>query len=251
MFILLAAWLYFTGFFIISFMKKDISFIDVGWGPAFSWLVLAGILHGPYEPGQLQVLVASLVFAWSLRLAWYLHGRNKAKGEDPRYKELAKDWKGNYWVNAYFRVFMVQMILCLLVALPIFLVISAPPASLTVTAVIGGVMAILGLGIESIADLQMAKFQKTTPRTSKFCRLGLWQYSRHPNYFGELVFWFGVAVASLSVSYGFLGLIGPLTLTVLLLKVSGVPMIEEKYRSHPEWDKYESETRVLLPLPKY
>ncbi len=134
--ILLAAWLYFSGIFITSFVKKDISFIDVGWGPAFSWLVMAGILFGPHEIGQIQALVGALVFCWSLRLAWYLHGRNKAKGEDPRYTELAKNWKGNYWINAYFRVFMVQMVLCLLVAIPIFLVISAPAASLTVTAVI-------------------------------------------------------------------------------------------------------------------
>ena len=249
--ILVCAWIYFTVFFILARIKRDISFIDIGWGPAFSWLILTGAAISDAVKGEVQALVSILVVLWSLRLAWYLHGRNKLKGEDPRYTELAKDWKGNYWVNAYFRVFMVQMILCLIIAAPILLAIYSSPATLSVSTVVGAVIAIFGLVIETVADKQMGKFQKMKPRPAKFCRLGLWKYSRHPNYFGEIIFWFGVAFCVLSLPYGYLAMIGPVSLTFLLLKVSGVPMIENKYRTHHEWAKYEAETRLLIPLPKY
>lgn len=252
MFIIIAsaAWFYFTVNFVMAFFKRDISFIDVSWGPAFTWLSFILLVTLWPNIGQLQFFVAALVGIWSLRLAIYLHGRNKLKGEDPRYTELAKNWKGHYWLNAYFRVFMIQMLLFLLVAFPIIVVMYASPQSLTLVSILAGIIALSGLGIEAMADFQMSQFQKMKPRPSKFCRQGLWKYSRHPNYFGEIVFWFGVALAVCPVEYGYIGFLGPVFLTFLLLKVSGVPMLENKYKDHPEWPAYESQTRVLLPLPK-
>ncbi|PIP91710.1 MAG: hypothetical protein COW01_16445 [Bdellovibrionales bacterium CG12_big_fil_rev_8_21_14_0_65_38_15] len=247
---LVLIWLFFTGFFVVAYFKKDISFIDVGWGPAFSWLFFSFALTSFNQLGWLQYLVAALVFAWSLRLAIYLHGRNKKKGVDPRYQELSKDWKGHYWINAYFRVYMVQMLLCLIVAAPIIVVMLSSESAIDLISIIGGIIAISGLVTESVADSQMATFQKMTPKPGKFCRIGLWKYSRHPNYFGEIVFWFGVAIVALSAQHGYLGLIGPVFLTFLLLKVSGVPMLENKYKNHPEWPAYESQTRVLVPFPR-
>ena len=145
---------------------------------------------------------------------------------------------------------MIQMILCLVVAAPITVVMRSKLSSIDLFAIIGAFIAILGLIIESFADHQMAQFQKIQPRPSKFCRMGLWKHSRHPNYFGEILFWAGIGVLALGAQHGYLGLIGPVFLTFLLLKVSGVPMLENKYKNHPEWPKYESETRVLLPLPR-
>ncbi len=243
-------WIFFSGFFLMAYFKKDISFIDVGWGPAFAWLYLSLVANYFDHLGFVHYMVGIIVFAWSSRLAIYLHGRNKKKGEDPRYIELAKDWKGNYWVNAYLRVFMVQMLLCLLVAAPIIVIMISPVTEINVFAILGAFVAFAGLSIETLADSQMAEFQQISPRPSKFCRIGLWKYSRHPNYFGEIVFWCGVGIIGLSANYGYLGLIGPTFLTFLLLKVSGVPMLENKYKDHPEWPAYESETRVLLPLPR-
>ncbi len=244
-------WLFFTAFFLMAYLKKDISFIDVGWGPAFSWLYLSLALNYHDHLGALHYLVGALVFAWSARLAIYLHGRNSKKGEDPRYVELAKDWKGNYWINAYFRVFMVQMLLCLLVAAPIIVTMISPVKNIDLIAIVGALIATTGLVIEGLADAQMARFQQIKPRPGKFCRLGLWKHSRHPNYFGEIVFWMGIGLIAIAAKHGYWGLIGPSFLTFLLLKVSGVPMLENKYKDHPEWPAYESETRVLLPLPKF
>lgn len=247
---LVLIWLFFSGFFLVGYFKKDISYIDIGWGPAFSWLFISFAVTSLEELGPLQYLVGALVFIWSLRLAIYLHGRNKHKGEDPRYTELTKGWKGHYWTNAYFRVYMVQMLLCLVVAAPILVVMMAKKAPIDLIVIFGALVALIGLATESLADYQMAVFQKISPRPSKFCRIGLWKYSRHPNYFGEIVYWSGIGIVSLSVEYGYLGLIGPVFLTFLLLKVSGVPMLENKYKNHPEWPAYESQTRVLLPIPR-
>lgn len=250
MFSLVLIWFFFTAFFIMAYLKRDISFIDIGWGPAFSWLCLSFVLTNPHQLGSLHYLIGGLVLLWSLRLAIYLHGRNKKKGVDPRYVELAKDWKGSYWVNAYFRVFMIQMLLCLIVAAPIIVVMLSSKTSLEPLSIIGAIVALIGLMTESFADQQMAVFQQLKPRPSKFCRIGLWKYSRHPNYFGEIVFWFGLGIIALEAPHGYYGLIGPIFLTFLLLKVSGVPMLENKYKNHPEWPAYESQTRVLLPLPR-
>jgi len=245
-----SVWLYFTFFFIMARLKRDISFIDVGWGPGFAWLFASCAIYKWPDLGLLQWLVGALVFAWSIRLAWYLHGRNRSKGEDPRYKELSKNWKGPYWVNAYFRVFMIQGLLLAIVAAPIITVILAPAASLTDISIFGAIVALIGLTIEAAADWQMAHFQTLRPRPAKFCRIGLWKYSRHPNYFGEMLFWFGVAITVVHVPNYYYAFIGPVVLTFLLLKVSGIPMLENKYKNHPDWPKYESQTRMLLPLPK-
>lgn len=248
--ILFSIWLYFTFFFLAAHLKRDISFIDVGWGPGFAWLFLTCAVFKWPELGQLQWIVGALVCAWSIRLAWYLHGRNRAKGEDPRYKELSKHWRGPYWLNAYFRVFMIQAVLLGVVAAPIIIVMLAPATAITHLSIVGTLIALIGLTLEAAADWQMAYFQSLKPRPSKFCRLGLWKYSRHPNYFGEMLFWFGVAIAVISVPNYYYAFIGPITLTFLLLKVSGIPMLEAKYKDHPEWPKYKSQTRLLLPVPK-
>lgn len=248
--IIFSVWLYFTLFFLAACFKRDISFIDVGWGPGFAWLFLTCAIAKWPNLGMLQWLVGALVFAWSIRLAWYLHGRNRKKGEDPRYKELAKKWRGPYWLNAYLRVFMIQGLLLAVVAAPIIIVMIAPAASLTTISIIGVIIALTGLTIEAAADWQMAQFQEMRPRPAKFCRLGLWKHSRHPNYFGEMVFWFGVAITVVNVPNYYYAFIGPVVLTFLLLKVSGIPMLEDKYKDHPEWPTYESQTRMLLPLPK-
>lgn len=239
-------WLFFTLFYVIAYLKNDISFIDIGWGPGFLWLFLCCAFIYRDNLSVPQILVGALVFVWSARLALYLYGRNRQKGEDQRYIELAKNWRGPYWLNAYFRVYMVQTILLLIVGLPIIISFHTLKFSIGPIQLIGALIALIGLGIETIADWQMAVFQKIKPRPSKFCRIGLWQHSRHPNYFGEIVFWFGLA---LSVQNP-LAFIGPIFLTILLLKVSGVPMLEEKYKSHPQWPMYYQETRVLLPFPK-
>ena len=242
-YIALGIWAFFTLFYAIAYFKNDLSFIDIGWGIGFCVLILLVYGTGAVEFTMDKWLQALLVFIWCLRLSLYLYLRNKDKGEDRRYQELARQWRGNKWVNAYFRVYMIQALLLMIVGVPLILEIKYE-SSLTLY---GGVLlAFFGLMIESFADWQLSQFIKQPQKPSKFCRIGLWKNSRHPNYFGEILFWFGIA----TICANPLAFVGPIFLTFLLLKVSGVPMIEDRYSNHPEWQKYYSETRLLIPIPK-
>src|SRR5690606_6642685 len=142
-------WAFFTLLFVIAYLKRDISFIDIGWGPGFSILFLLIIVIQDYAISSLQLSQGIIVALWSLRLFTYLYMRNKSKGEDRLYQELAKNWKGSRWVNAYFRVYTVQAILLLIVGTPLLVAPGLNPS--TYYLVLGAVVSLIGLVIESLA----------------------------------------------------------------------------------------------------
>lgn len=196
-------------------------------------------------------LVTILVFVWAFRLAIYLGVRKKS--EDYRYKNWRESWEAdgdcNYYMKSFFIVFMLQSIFSLIVNLSaLFVNIFSQDNDIEWTDFTGAALWLIGLLIESIADAQLARhLSSPEPGSGKFIKTGLWRYSRHPNYFGEALIWWGIFIIACGLEYGWITVISPLTITLLLRFVSGVPFPEEKYKDNAEWQQYCRETNVFVP----
>ena len=194
---------------------------------------------------------------WAVRLAWHIGKRHTE--EDYRYKDIRKSLSKRgqlaYYIQAYFGIFMLQAVLSLAVNYTVLRVtamssVAANPFKWT--DFVG--LSAFGLGFlcESIGDAQLTKhIANPDPNKGKFCQNGLWRYTRHPNYFGEALLWWGFYFMATSVPDGFKTFFSPLLMTILLRYVSGVPLLEEKARKHPEWASYEAKTPCFIPwFPK-
>lgn len=234
-----ALWLYMTGWFIVSRVLRRNDVADIAWGLGFILIVwLAGLLAGFSSKA---VLVNSLITVWGWRLARHIYLRNRVKKEDFRYKKFQR--------QSYLRVYMVQGILLFIIALPAVYV-NLSGARLFWVDFIGAGIWLFGFIFEAVADKQLAKFIGQPQNKGKLMTAGLWQYSRHPNYFGEVVQWWGIYLIALFVTGGWVTIIGPLTITSLILFVSGVPLLEKKYAGRPDWEDYKRRTSPFLPLPR-
>jgi steroid 5-alpha reductase family enzyme len=146
---------------------------------------------------------------------------------------------------------MLQGAVIFLVALPIQLVINTPGEPLGHLDRIGLLIWLFGFGFEAIGDWQLLQFKKDPENKGKIIQHGLWRYSRHPNYFGEAVLWWGIFLIALKAQYGILAIISPILIDFLLLKVSGIPMLEAKYEGNPDFESYKARTNAFFPwFPK-
>ena len=136
-----------------------------------------------------------------------------------------------------------------MVALPILIINKSVDAGVNLLDFIGVLVWIFGFFFESVGDAQLAKFIKDPVNKGKLMQQGLWRYTRHPNYFGEVTQWWGIWLIALSVSHGLLGIIGPITITILILFVSGIPLLEKKYTSRADFEEYKQTTSIFIPLP--
>lgn len=242
--------LYMNLVFILAVYKKNNSIVDIGWGIGFIIIALFNFFYaGSYT--ATQVLVTLLIVLWGIRLSHYIYCRNKHKPEDFRYANWRKQW-GKLWViRSYFQVFMTQGFFMLIVAAPVFVFHFDPGFRLTTLQVVGTVLWLIGFLFQSIGDLQMSRFKSDPDNKGKIITSGLWKYTRHPNYFGEATMWWGIFVIVVNIPYGWWAIISPLTITFLLLFVSGVPLLEKKYKDNPEFQEYARRTSIFLPwFPK-
>lgn len=202
--------------FLLSIVLKDNSIADVFWGMGFLQVALhAFILSGSRTASQ--VLFTILIALWAVRLASYILSKKWIKkGEDPRYASWREQWQ-HFYLRSFFQVYLLQAVLVLIIAIPILLINTTPPPAGLVT-VSGIVIALCGLAYETIGDLQLHSFIKIKKKGQIMTR-GLWKYSRHPNYFGESVFWLGASIVAAQVSL--LAFISWLLITSLLRYVSG------------------------------
>jgi len=254
-------------FFIAKYLRR-IDFVDAAWGWAFIVIALTSYILRPLDTDLLvwgpPALVTTLVVIWGMRLSWHILKRIMAtKHEDPRYVELRSRWKGDEDINTFFRIYMVQAVLAFVISLPVIYInmfglsiwqisweaLSPIGKFMWLTPHIGAGVWVIGFVTETIADRQLRKFQENPKHKGKLMQTGLWKYSRHPNYFGELLQWWGIFLMALSVPYGWVTIVGPLTLTYLLLFVSGIPLNERRFNSRPGWSEYKQRTSVLVPLP--
>lgn len=223
-----------------SISKNNLGLIDIAWG--LSFIALHAVAYFSLDnPSIKSRLILITIVLWGLRLSSYLFLRNHNKPEDKRYQKLKENWKGSIKLNAYFRVFWVQNLLMLIISIPSYLAITQNNSE-NIFSIIGLTIWAIGLFWESWADYTLAKFKKNN---SGLCKKGPWQYSRHPNYFGEILVWWGIFTISLPVAWW--TVIGPILITFLVTKVSGVPMLEEKYKDNPDYLEYIKTTNAIIP----
>lgn len=237
---------FFTLCFIICIQQKNYGLVDIAWGIGMS--VVAGYLL-VFFPSTLQIqLSLMLIIIWGLRLGIYLGKRNWGKPEDYRYVQMRQRWgKQAPLLKAFVNVFVLQgVLLYLMMVASLNAVAHFQPTNVMVM-VIGIVIALLGLGFEIIGDYQLAKFKANPNNKGKLMKQGLWAITRHPNYFGEVVFWWGVYVTSFQGLHSLLGIISPLLITVLINYVSGIPLLERKYATNQEYREYAKETPRMIP----
>ena len=236
-----------TAWFGISLFKKRNDVADVAWGLGFVILVWTSILISSLNLRGL--LVGVLVSVWGLRLAWHIYQRHKGKEEDARYAVWRKDWGKWFVLRSYLQVFLLQGLFLFLISLPILIINKNSITGFGFLDVIGVLVWLIGFMFESIGDSQLSKFIKNPANKGKLMQQGLWKYSRHPNYFGEVTQWWGIWIIALSVAGGAFGIIGPITITILILFVSGVPLLEKKYAGRADFEEYKKRTSVFIPLP--
>jgi 3-oxo-5-alpha-steroid 4-dehydrogenase 1 len=247
----LAQLLFFTLFYFWGMLKNDYSVADIAWGLSFLVLFAVGT-HLNLDPLSVrETVIGFCVLLWSLRLSGYIFYRNLKKGkEDERYTQMRKGWGKNQKLNAFFKIFFFQGLLSVFVGYPLFLLHGGTGSDFAGTFdIIGLSMFAFGFIWEAVADFQKNKFKSNPQNTNKLCQVGLWKYSRYPNYFGEILLWWGIIICiSEQVSF-YKVLWGPLLLSFFIIKVSGIAMLEEKYKSHPDYENYKNSTNTLIPGP--
>lgn len=240
--------LYMTGWFIAAQIRGRNDIADVAWGLGFILVAVVSLIAGGVYSTR-GLLVTGLVLIWGLRLALHIHSRNRGRGEDPRYRKWREEWGKWFVLRSFLQVFMLQGILLLMVAVPIVLTNTAPAVPLGWLDLIGFVVWLYGFVFEALGDWQLMKFVRDPGNKGKLMTSGLWRYTRHPNYFGEVTLWWGIWLMTLGLPVGLLTVIGPLTITFLILKVSGIPMLEKPYEERADFQEYKCRTSAFFPLP--
>ncbi len=239
---------YMNFWFLVSLIKKRNDIADIAWGLGFvilSWLSLFISKNGDF----VSLMINFLITVWGLRLAAHIYKRNRFKKEDYRYKKWRDEWGKWFFLRSYFQVYILQGIFLFLIVLPALFTNLNPGGNFGFMAILGLIIWIIGFVFESVGDGQLAKFIKNPSNKGKIMQDGLWKYTRHPNYFGEVTQWWGIFVIALARPGGIVTIIGPLTITILILFVSGIPLLEKKYGGRKDFEEYKKKTSVFFPLP--
>ena len=238
----------FSTLWLASLLLRDASIVDIFWGPGF---VLVGWVYHLMSPPRtgLGLLVCILVTAWGLRLAGHIAVRNAGAGEDYRYRQWRERSGAAFWWVSLFKVFLLQAVVLWVVSSPLLLA-QRPGAGVAGPwpAVIGLGLWLIGFAFETVSDWQLLAFKRDPANRGRVLSTGLWSLSRHPNYFGEAVLWWGIGLIATSAG-GALALIGPAVLTWTLVKVSGVAMLDrELVARRPGYAEYIASTPSFLPF---
>ena len=235
---------------LVSIPLKDASIVDIFWGPGFALIAGVGLAHAGPDRAPRQWLVAGLVIVWGMRLAAYQLWCNAGHGEDPRYAAMRRRIGPSFpWVSL-FTVFALQGVLMWIVSLPVQVVMRSPGGPLGGLDALGALVCAVGLGFEAIGDAQLARFKADPGNAGRVMDRGLWRYTRHRNYFGDACVWWGVFAVALGSPLGPLSVVGPALMTFLLLRVSGVPLLERSMaKRRPGYAQYIERTSAFFPRP--
>ncbi len=240
--------LFMGAMFVVGWKAKDNSLIDIAYGPAFIFSLWGAWFFASPEMGHARVfLLLFWISLWGTRLGLHIGLRHRGRGEDFRYRQFREDWGTTIIWRSFLQIYMLQGLVVFLVSMPVLLVLAAPGAAVRWTDFLGALLCALGFFFEAVADWQLARFKRRPGSKGRIITEGLWSTTRHPNYFGEALFWWGIFLIGLGSPLGIYGLISPLTINFLLLKVSGIPMLEEKYKGNPEFEIYKARTSAFFP----
>ncbi|MBX3710524.1 MAG: DUF1295 domain-containing protein [Lysobacter sp.] len=236
-----------VGMWLLSVKLRDVSIVDSAWSIFFLLFALVfAWRQGDRSVATLAML--ALVAAWALRLSIYITWRNHGHGEDRRYQAIRARNQPNFEFKSLYLVFLLQAVLAFVIAMPLLPALNGANDANLVTW-LGMAVAAFGLLFETIGDAQMARFKADPASAGQVMDRGLWRYTRHPNYFGESVFWWGVWIASASLG-GAWTVFSPMLMTFLLLRVSGVPLLEADLKQRrPAYAEYLRTTSSFVPWP--
>ncbi len=236
--------------FAVKFKRNDIA--DVLWGPGFVVAALAGLCalpRGWHQLGEREWLILIFLSTWASRLFWHIGRRFlKKQSEDTRYAGMRAKWGANWLWRSYLLVFVLQGILLLAVDSGVLRALEISPRPINLFFVIGASLWVLGFIFETVSDRQLRLFSSDARNKGRIMNTGLWKFSRHPNYFGEVVQWWGLFLMSADSS-AWWTIVSPLLITFLILKVSGIPMLEELMGGRPGYAEYKARTSVFIPWP--
>ena len=235
-------------FWSVSLIKNDVSIVDSLWSLMF--LLVAGVYVWLIEPGgPRQTLVLVLTGLWALRLSAYITWRNHGEGEDYRYQAIRRNNEPGFRYKSLYIVFILQAFLAWVISLPLAAAISSP-AELGLLDYAGVLLCLTGILFETLGDLQLSRFKSNPENRDKVLDYGLWRLSRHPNYFGNFTLWWGFFLISLS-SGEWWTIVSPLLMSFLLLKVSGVALLEKDIGDRrPDYQDYIRRTNAFFPGPR-
>ncbi|MBM0104534.1 DUF1295 domain-containing protein [Steroidobacter sp. S1-65] len=238
-----------TALWLLGIRNRNFSYVDIGWSGNFAVLAL---LYAALANGwdTRKWIIATMYALWSVRLAGHLAKRIIGEPEEGRYQDLRQRWASNL-NTMFFGFFQLQAALNVVLALPLLIACLNPEPRLHVLEVMGVAIWLTGLIGESIADSQLASFKRSASNHGAVCDVGLWRYSRHPNYFFEWTIWIGYAVFALASPWGWLALAMPALMLHFLINVTGVKATEEQaLRSKGErYREYQQRTSMFIPLP--
>lgn len=235
---------------LLSLARRDVSIVDIGWGPGFAWLAAVAFSLAA-APGPRGTLLLALVSLWGLRLGGYLLGRNWGHGEDARYARMRRHFGERFrWISLA-TVFGLQAVLQWIVSLPLLFAQLVPGSRpLGVLDAVGVTLFATGLFFEAVGDVQLARFKADPANRGRVMDRGLWRYTRHPNYFGDCLVWWGFFAIAAATPAGPWTIVSPLLMTFLLLRVSGVALLERSLvRTRPEYRDYIERTSAFFPRP--
>ncbi len=229
-------------------VKRDTSIANFTWGGGVMLTALYTLLTGGTFFAR-QILLTVMTLIWGSRLAFYVYLRYR--GNDPRFEKWKHEGGAKALIINLGYIFGLQAVLLAIMSVPVFIVNRYSDPGLAVFDFIGLALWLVGFYWESVSDYQLYTFMKDPSHKGKIMKYGLWHYSRHPNYFGEVTMWWGVFLIALSVPHGLLAVIAPITITFLLCFVTGVPWVEKVFESNPEYQEYKRKTSVFIPwFPK-
>lgn len=242
--------IFMTTIFFIALIKKDNSIVDVAWGLGFvlialGTLVKTGLFLSP------QLLVTTMILAWGVRLSMHIYLRNKGKGEDPRYKKWRNEWGNSFVWRSYLQIFLLQGVMMFFISIPIVVINNSVAGHITLIHIVGLSIWLIGFYFEAAGDYQLYRFMKSRHSSHEILQSGVWRYTRHPNYFGEVTMWWGIFVMTLATHYALIGVVSPALITFLILYVSGIPMTEKMFDGNPQFEEYKKRTSAFFPwFPK-
>lgn len=232
-------------YFILAVWRKNFGLVDVAWGQGF---ILISLVSYFYQFNSVKnACILLLVLLWGLRLSLYLLSRNWKAPEDHRYQEMREGWGAHPNLHAYFKVFILQGLLMLLISLPITAGMQKAEPELSLINKLGIFVFAAGWLFESYADNFLKRYKANPANKGTICMSGPWSLCRFPNYFGEITLWYGIYLAAFSPSTWWT-IIGPITINFFILKISGVPLLEKKYSKRPEYHAYADRVPRLIPF---